>query len=170
MAWCQLSYVLHGWYLIVSAENSLGVSWLEILTGESLQSSDNLHVPFQGSLFEILIQGWWGQTKSLWFPRGMRILAQLVILQEFTQQIKAQINAYWVCGKLEDTHHLWDRCWSLDIFDSLVRKTKQTYPDRLGTPILNTAGHVLPCTFYVFLIRNVPFGACDWHAQRSFWC
>lgn len=41
--------------LIVSAENSLGVSWLEILAGESLQSSDNLHIPFQ-SLFEILLQ------------------------------------------------------------------------------------------------------------------
>jgi len=53
-AWCPVSYVLHGCYLIVSAESSLGVSWLEILTGGSLQSSDNLHVPFQRSLFEIL--------------------------------------------------------------------------------------------------------------------
>lgn len=125
MAWCQLSYVLHGWYLIVSAENSLGVSWLEILTGESLQSSDNLHVPFQRSLFEILPQGWWGQTKSLWFPRGMMILAQLVILQEFTQQIKAQINEYWVCGKLEGTHRLWasDRCgyfWLFGVCNSVT--------------------------------------------------
>lgn len=42
--------------LIVSAENSLGVSWLEILAGESLQSSDNLYIPFQRSLFEILLQ------------------------------------------------------------------------------------------------------------------
>lgn len=52
----QFFYVLHGWCLIVSAENSLGVSWLEILAGESRQSSDNLHVPFQRSLFEILLQ------------------------------------------------------------------------------------------------------------------
>lgn len=56
VAWCPGFCVLHGWYLIVSAENSLGVSWLEILAGESLQSSDNLHVPFQSSLFEILLQ------------------------------------------------------------------------------------------------------------------
>lgn len=52
----QFLGVLHGWHLIVSAENSLGVSWLEILAGEPLQSSDNIRVPFQRSLFKILSQ------------------------------------------------------------------------------------------------------------------
>lgn len=55
-AWCPVPCVLHGWYLIVSAENLLGVTWLEILTGGSLQSSDNLHVPLQESLYKILLQ------------------------------------------------------------------------------------------------------------------
>lgn len=63
--------------LIVSAENSLGVSWLEILVGESLQSSDNLHIPFL-SLYEIFLQWQWEQ--KAWFPLGVMILAHQSIL------------------------------------------------------------------------------------------
>lgn len=72
--------------LIVSAENSLGVSWLEILAGESLQSSDNLHIPFQRSIWNPLTET--EGTKSLWFPRGVMILVHLIILYSRESHIK----------------------------------------------------------------------------------